>query len=289
MGGSTEMGQVEVRKDVLKGDGERVRIFSYLPNPRLFKATIAARYSGAEIEIVGAESGGLTEVLWDYEARGLTDPEKKDNPQWARTASRGFRGSLYKTDEFLTAHPYGNVPAAFAGEGRVGVFESNSIMRAAARAGQKSPGLYGRGWEQQSRIDGFLDRTLLFADAIQAYVLTRPDDLGAEMHARMASALDAYMTGIEAALCVSSFVASDELTLADIVFVCELALLTNEHGLREAHARLGEESVLSRMSNFPAAVAHLKKLSLEPHFVADLEKYFSRFAKHGWWSDERPR
>ncbi|MEO0817969.1 MAG: hypothetical protein AAFX86_11780 [Pseudomonadota bacterium] len=30
-----------------------LRIFSYLPNPRLFKATIAARFSGAEVEIVG--------------------------------------------------------------------------------------------------------------------------------------------------------------------------------------------------------------------------------------------
>lgn len=29
-----------------------LRIFSYLPNPRLYKATIAARISGAEVEIV---------------------------------------------------------------------------------------------------------------------------------------------------------------------------------------------------------------------------------------------
>ena len=32
-----------------------LRIFSYLPNPRLYKATIAARYSGAEIEVIGAK------------------------------------------------------------------------------------------------------------------------------------------------------------------------------------------------------------------------------------------
>ena len=31
-----------------------LRIISYLPNPRLYKATIAARYSGATIEVVGA-------------------------------------------------------------------------------------------------------------------------------------------------------------------------------------------------------------------------------------------
>ena len=283
MGGSSETDRFGVETRLLEGEGARVRIFSYLPNPRLFKATIAARYSGAEIEIVGAQAGGLTQMLWDYEARGLTDSEKEENPQWARSASRGFRGSLYKTDEFLQAHPYGNVPAAFAGEDRIGVFESNSIMRAAARAGGKSPGLYGRGWEEQSRVDGFLDRTLIFAEAVQRYVLTGPDELDAEGYEQMAEALDAYMTGIEAALSESEFVASAELTLADIVFVCELALLTNEHGLREAQARLGEESVLARMSHYPASVAHLKKLSLEPHFVADLEKYFSRLAKHSWW------
>ena len=31
----------------------RIRIISYLPNPRVYKATIVARYSGAEIEVLG--------------------------------------------------------------------------------------------------------------------------------------------------------------------------------------------------------------------------------------------
>ncbi len=34
---------------------------------------------------------------------------------------------------FLIAHPFGSVPAAFSPDGAVGIFESNSIMRAVAR------------------------------------------------------------------------------------------------------------------------------------------------------------
>jgi hypothetical protein len=30
-----------------------LKIFSYLPNPRVWKALIAAEFSGAEIEVVG--------------------------------------------------------------------------------------------------------------------------------------------------------------------------------------------------------------------------------------------
>ena len=274
---------LEVQKQVLEGTGERIRIFSYLPNPRLYKATIAARYSGAEVEIVGAEAGGIMRMLWDYDPRVLTSEEKEAHPEWARSASMGFRGALYKTDDFLSAHPYGNVPAAFAGEDHVGVFESNSIMRAAARAGKDCPGLYGPGWKEQSRIDSFLDRTLTFADAVQRYILTPADDLDRAIHGQAVQALEAYLKGIEAALQVSRFVASDEITLADIVFVCEMALLTNEHALQEAITGLGEESVLSRMAQFPRSAAHLKHFSSEENFSVDLGKYFARLEKHSWW------
>jgi hypothetical protein len=38
---------------------------------------------------------------------------------------------------FLEAHPFGTVPVAFSPDGRVGIFESNSIMRAVARLGEE--------------------------------------------------------------------------------------------------------------------------------------------------------
>jgi glutathione S-transferase len=51
---------------------------------------------------------------------------------------------LFKTDAFLQAHPFGTVPAAFSPDGRIGIFESNSIMRAVARLGHERFALYGR-------------------------------------------------------------------------------------------------------------------------------------------------
>ena len=272
-----------MEKQVLAGEGERVRIFSYLPNPRLFKATIAARYSGAELEIVGAAPRDLANALWDYEPRILDDASKEENSQWARTASMGFQGALYKTDAFLAAHPYGNVPAAFAGDERLGVFESNSIMRAVARAGNQSETLYGPGWSEQSRIDGFLDRTLLFADAVQRYVLMPADKLDSEICQRTADAFIAYLKGIEAALTTSACIASDAVSLADIAFACEIALLTYEYAKREALSRIDEPTVLSRLAEFPGAAAHLQSLSVDPAFVTDLKPYFEQLADEAWW------
>ena len=80
-----------------------LRIFSYLPNPRLYKATIAARFSGAAIEILGAKPQELPGWLWDYEARPLRegDRESPEMASWARTAKRGFQGTLFKTDRVL--------------------------------------------------------------------------------------------------------------------------------------------------------------------------------------------
>lgn len=190
---------------------------------------------------------------------------------------------MYKTDAFLEAQPYGNVPAGFVGGGRVGVFESNSIMRAAARAGDACPELYGPDWPTQSRVDSFLDRTLLFADVIQPYLLAGRSGIDASIHASMREAFDAYLVGIEAALERSRYVATDHLTLADIVFVCEIALLSNEVALGDALAAFGAKPILTGMSAFPRAAAHLKSFASEEEFSADLEDYFERLAHHDWW------
>ena len=62
-----------------------------------------------------------------------------------RTGRIGFTyQKLYKTDAFLEAHPFGTVPAVFSPDGRTGIFESNSIMRAVARLGAERFPVYGR-------------------------------------------------------------------------------------------------------------------------------------------------
>ncbi|HSZ21530.1 MAG TPA: hypothetical protein VK782_00240, partial [Candidatus Sulfotelmatobacter sp.] len=143
-----------------------LRIFSYLPNPRIWKATIAARLSGVDVEIRGSSPKELRSWLWDFDARPLSGSE----PTSARTGKVGFTGTLHKTDAFMEAHPFGTVPAAFSADGKTGIFESNSIMRAVARLGESRFPLYGRDAYEASRIDSFLDVSLVFARDSQIYL-----------------------------------------------------------------------------------------------------------------------
>jgi elongation factor 1-gamma len=108
-----------------------LRIFSYLPNPRIWKATIAARLNGVAVEVRGARPRELADWLWDFEARPLSPGEREGFAAAVRVGKVGFKGGeLIKTDAFLAAHPFGTVPAAFSPDGVTGIFESNSIMRA---------------------------------------------------------------------------------------------------------------------------------------------------------------
>jgi len=118
-----------------------VRIFSYLPNPRVWKSLIAGEICGVDVEVTGDSPPNLANWLWDFEARELPEEERTENSPYARISKRGFSGTLYKTDAFLEAHPFGTVPAGFCSGGEVGVFESNSIVRAVVRAAEDDHGL----------------------------------------------------------------------------------------------------------------------------------------------------
>src|SRR5689334_7084610 len=129
----------------------QLRIFSYLPNPRIWKATIAARLNGVEVEVRGARPTELKDWLWDFDAHPLSDADR--GKATARAGRVGFKGgTLLKSDCFLAAHPFATVPAAFSPDGEIGIFESNSIMRAVARLGEKSAKLYGGNAYEASRI-----------------------------------------------------------------------------------------------------------------------------------------
>jgi glutathione S-transferase len=145
------------------GESERapaLRIFSYLPSPRLAKATIAARLCGVTLEVRGAAPRELARWLWDFDSRPLNASEASGTQRAART---GFAGTLHKTDSFLAAHPFGTVPAAFSPDGSIGVFESNAIARAVVRLAPGPTRLYGDEAYTASRIDAFLDASLVFA------------------------------------------------------------------------------------------------------------------------------
>jgi hypothetical protein len=167
-----------------------LRIFSYLPNLRIWKATITARLCDVEIEVRGAAPRELSKWLWDFDARPTAEVGLETLASVERIGRIGFADqTLYKTDAFLEAHPFGTVPAAFSPDGRTGIFESNSIMRAVARlAGDRFP-VYGRNAYESSRIDSFLDANLVFARDGQIYLLALGNGaVSSELHGRMKGA-----------------------------------------------------------------------------------------------------
>lgn len=256
-----------------------LRIFSYLPNPRVWKSLIAADLCGVEVEVVGAKPAALGTWLWDYDARPLADEERTEDSPHARIGRRGFSGTIYKTDEFLAAHPFGTVPAAFMQSGSVGIFESNSILRAVARAGSARRPLYGTDDAQASRIDSFLDANLVFAREAQVYLLGM-ESMSQEVHARMAAAYEFYLAGIEATLESSQFICGQEMTIADISFVCDVAQF-----LREGHyvKQLADQGLplISEdgPSRYPRSFNHLLSLSETPEFANRFGSYLDWYRR----------
>jgi glutathione S-transferase len=257
-----------------------MRIFSYLPNPRVWKATITARLCGLQIELRGAPPAELVDWLWDFDARPLSEQDKLHEAVSARTGRIGFTGKpLFKTDSFLAAHPYGTVPAAFSTDGLVGLFESNSMMRAVARMDRTNQGLYGNDLWETSRIDGFLDTTLAFARDTQRYLTSlRMGALSPHVHKDAADAATTYLAGIENALRTNgAFITGNGLTLADIAFFCELALCQNE---RQFRARFEHDGLpllfdTQALAAYPLAASHFSALATRPAFSADAQAYLA--------------
>jgi glutathione S-transferase len=179
-----------------------LRIFSYLPNPRIWKATITARLCGVEIEVRGASPRELSQWLWDFGARPIAEVPRETLASAARAGRIGVADQkLYKTDAFLEAQPFGTVPAAFSPDGHTGIFESNSIMRAVARLGAERFRVYGRNVYESSRIDAFLDASLVSARDGQIYLLALSNgEMSSDLYSRMKGSFAAYLSGIEQAL-----------------------------------------------------------------------------------------
>lgn len=253
-----------------------LRIFSYLPNPRVAKATIAARLNGVEVDVRGAAPRDLAEWLWDFDAHPLTDAER-DDASTLRTARKGFSGGIHKTDAFLAAHPFGTVPAAFSADGAWGVFESNSILRAVGRLGNARVPLYGADAWAATRIDAFLDAALTFAIASQRYLFAFADtDRLAVEHTAMAAAFETFMGGIDTALTHGTYVAGDALSLADIAYACELVLFALERHESERLARAGAAPLCDAeaAARWPRAHAHFEALLAHEAFAPDLAPYY---------------
>ena len=202
----------------------------------------------------------------------MPEAERNADSPFACTSRRGFSGTLYKTDEFLKAHPFGTVPAAFSGDGKLGIFESGSILRAVVRAADDDNGLYGSDHYAASRIDSFLDASLVFAREAQVYLLAA-DRMDAVTAERMASAYEFFLHGIEQALGSSACIAGNELTIADIGIACDLAQFLRERLMAERLAGTGFAPISTGLeADYPRVAAHLRELAARPVF----EDYLAR-------------
>ena len=257
-----------------------LRIFSYLPNPRIWKATIAARLCGINVEVRGASPKELQSWLWDFDARPLSADERAASSD-VQVGTVGFRGTnLHKTSAFIAAQPFGTVPAAFSPDGRTGIFESNSIMRAVARLGQSRFPLYGRDAYEASRVDSFLDASLVFARDAQIYLLSlMSGTVSAEIHSRARDGFNVYAAGINQALLPDrEFLVGDNITLADICFVAEVSLFFNETTRADELKKIGCAPVLHARvdAEFPRTFGHFSRLRQHPAFAPDVEPYLNK-------------
>ena len=242
-----------------------IKIFSYLPNPRVWKSLIAANLCGANVEVVGDKPKNLPNWLWDYDARELTEDDKA-NSVLIRKGRRGFTNDLYKTDEFLLAHPFGTVPAAFDLETKGGIFESNSRMRAVARSGKPNNLYGGEDHVLASRIDSFLDVNLVFSREHQVYILSI-ENMNEVLYNRMKSAYEFYLDGIESALKLNKFIVGDFISLADISFVCDVGYFLKEANQKDVLDAQGFDLISCKFKNeYPQCADHLIELSNQEEF-----------------------
>lgn len=262
-----------------------LRIFSYAPNPRIYKATVAARYCDVEIELRGAKSAEMPGWLWDFDARPLTAEDRAEGGSTLRQAREGFQGGLHKTDAFLRAHPFGTVPAAFSPDGEVGIFESNSIMRAVARLSKNEYPIYGRDPYQASRVDSFLDVSLVFSRESQIFQLAvLRDQVDERIYTESRKALGVLMGGVESALEHADHLVGDCVTLADICFAAEIIQFSQTRRGDAALRGQGFEPLAGKPldESYPRAMAHLRRCAALPEFAPDLGAHFEKLeAKFG--------
>ena len=239
----------------------------------MWKSIITAKIGGIDLEVVGDKPNNMPNWLWDFDAKPISEEDKQELKSFEIKSKRGFKGSLYKTDDFIEQHPFGTVPAGFVGEGRLGVFESNSILRAVARE-CKDKSLYGgNDLNLTSRIDSFLDANLVFSREFQVYLLEL-EDITPYTYKRTKAAYEFYLDGLEKALSLTRFLAGDQLTIADISFVCEFAQFLREgHYLEQLETRNLALISENFQIDYPVTFQHFKTLCNQEEFLDVMGSY----------------
>ncbi|MGE0862083.1 MAG: glutathione binding-like protein, partial [Gammaproteobacteria bacterium] len=144
--------------------------------------------------------------------------------------------------------------------------------------------LYGADAYEASRIDSFLDASLVFGRDTQPYLLAlRGDTVTLEVHAAAGAAVTTYLDGIERALSPRrEHLVGATLSLADICFACELTMLWYERPRRARLAALGLAPVLADdwQDRHPRAAGHFAALRAHPAFAPDLEPHLAKLERN---------
>jgi glutathione S-transferase len=156
-------------------------------------------------------------------------------------------------------------------------------MRAVARLGAERFPVYGRNAYESSRIDAFLDASLVFARDGQIYLLALSHGaVSRELYGRMKDSFATYLSGIEQALSPQcSFLVGDNITLADVCFVSEFCLFHNER----ARSSVLDAAGLSPLLNdefpkaYPRSAAHFQRLLAHREFVPDVAGYLEKIER----------
>src|SRR5207245_2766356 len=113
---------------------------------------------------------------------------------------------------------------------------------------------------EASRVDSFLDASLVFARDAQVYLLALMSRrLSPEAHARARDGFAVYVAGIDQALSSGrEFLVGSDVTLADICFVAEMSLFFDEKASGGALDQKGLDPILQAQSTteLPGAMRH---------------------------------
>ncbi|MED5436926.1 MAG: hypothetical protein VX806_02245, partial [Pseudomonadota bacterium] len=146
------------------------------------------------------------------------------------------------------------------------------ILRAVARVG-KEFNLYGKDPYEASRIDSFLDANLVFAREAQVYMLDY-ENVSKEGYKRMTAAYEFYLSGIEAALWESSYIAGSDLSIADISFVCDFSQFLREGHYEDILKDRGFGLIAEKFKDeYPKTFKHLFSLAKRKEFSSVLGTY----------------
>ena len=156
-------------------------------------------------------------------------------------------------------------------------------MRLVARLKKKNNNIYGSNPYETSRIDGFLDASLIFARSSQKYLLSINNGSATlKIRNEAKEAYMNYMIGIENALNENKkygFITSQNITLADICFFCEFSLFYREIMPYEKSDKI--TSIIKEIgpSKFKLSLKHFHKLRKHPLFKIDSKKYLDSIDK----------